>query len=99
MADTEGIAKASRHFNVSQTSLYKWKQKLESLGESALESRGGDQLSKQNAQLLRENRMLKQIIAEKELQLMIQQALLKKVHNHRGQAYGCPTIYRWWLSG
>lgn len=78
MADTEGIAKASRHFNVSQTSLYKWKQKFESLGESALESRGGDQLSKQNAQLLRENRMLKQIIAEKELQLMIQQALLKK---------------------
>ena len=78
MANTEGITKASRHFNVSQTSLYKWKQKLESVGEYALENRGGDQLSKQNAQLLSENRMLKQIIAEKELQLMLQQALLKK---------------------
>ena len=78
MANTEGIAKASRHFNVSQTSLYKWKQKLESLGESALEHHGSDQLSQQNAKLLSENRMLKQIIADKELQLMIQQALLKK---------------------
>lgn len=78
MANTEGMAEASRHFNVSQTSLYKWKQKFESLGESALEKRGADQLSKQNAQLLSENRMLKQIVADKELQLMIQQALLKK---------------------
>jgi len=43
MANTEGIAKASHHLNVSQTSLYKWKQKLESLGESALENCGGDQ--------------------------------------------------------
>ena len=55
---------------------------MESLGEFALETRGGDQLSKQNAQLLSENRMLKQIIADKELKLMIQQALLKKVGNH-----------------
>lgn len=78
MANTEGMAKASRHFNVSQTSLYKWKHKFESLGESALENRGTDQLSKQNAQLLSENRMLKQIVADKELQLMIQQTLLKK---------------------
>ena len=78
MANTEGMAKASRHYHVSQTSLYKWKQKFESLGESALDKRGADQLSKQNAQLLSENRMLKQIVADKELQLMIQQALLKK---------------------
>lgn len=78
MANTEGVAKACRHFNVSQTSFYKWKAKLESLGESALETRGSDQLSKQNAQLLSENRMLKQIIADKELKLMIQEALLKK---------------------
>lgn len=46
MANTEGMAEASRHFNVSQTSLYKWKQKFEHLGESALENRGGDQLSR-----------------------------------------------------
>ena len=78
MASTEGVAKACRHYNVSQTSFYKWKAKLESVGESALESRGGDQLRKQNAQLLSENRMLKQIIAEKELKLMIQDELLKK---------------------
>lgn len=78
MANTEGMSKASRHFNVSQTSLYKWKRKFESLGETALENHGGDQLSKQNAQLISENRMLKQIVADKELQLMIQQALLKK---------------------
>jgi len=78
MANMEGVAKACRHFNVSQTSFYKWKRKLEGLGEAALENRGGDQLSSQNAQLLSENRMLKQIIADKELKLMIQQALLKK---------------------
>ena len=78
MASTEGVAKACRQYNVSQTSFYKWKAKLESVGESALETRGGDQLSKQNAQLLYENRMLKQIIAEKELKLMIQDELLKK---------------------
>ena len=78
MANTEGVAKACRHFNVSQTSFYKWKRKLEGLGESALENLGGDQFSRQNAQLLSENRMLKQIIAEKELKLMIQDELLKK---------------------
>src|SRR5690625_4719469 len=78
MARTEGIAKASRHSNVSQTSLYKWKQKFESLGESALENWGSDQLSSRSAQRLCENRMLTQIIAEKELKLMIQEALLKK---------------------
>jgi|SRR6056297_211077 len=78
MANTEGVAKACRHFNVSQASFYKWKAKLEGLGESALENRGGDQLSRQIAHLLSENRMLKQIIAEKELKLMIQNELFKK---------------------
>lgn len=78
MASTEGMAKASRHFDVSQTSLYKWKHKLETIGESALEKQGENQLSRQNAQLLSENRMLKQIIADIELKLMIQQALLEK---------------------
>lgn len=75
---TERMAKASRHFNVSKTRLYKWKHKLETIGESALEKQGENQLSRQNAQLLSENRMLKQIIVDKELKLMIQQALLKK---------------------
>lgn len=80
MADTDGVAKASRHYNVSQTSLYKWKQKLASVGESALVPRGGDEVSKENAKLLVENNLLKQIIAEKELELKIQNTLLKKSH-------------------
>lgn len=78
MANTEGVVKASRHFNVSHTSIYKWKEKIESLGESALVPRGSDKISKENAKLLAENRMLKQIVADKELELLIQKSLLKK---------------------
>lgn len=78
MAKEEGVVKASRALNVSQTSLYKWTHMLDSLGESALDTRKADQTSREHARLLAENRMLKQIIADKELRLVIQDELLKK---------------------
>jgi transposase-like protein len=82
MAKAEGFVKASLHYQVSQTSLYKWRDKLETVGETGLEKNNQSELRRENKKLMDENLQLKQIIAEKELRLRIQEAVLKKSHNH-----------------
>lgn len=80
MYKKEGISATCRYFNVSMTTFYKWKEKFESLGESAFDEKDKSHLSKDNQRLIDENKRLKQIIADKELKLMIQDELLKKSH-------------------
>ena len=76
-----GPTKASREYGVSTTSINKWVTLYESHGENGLEGRREtiENISKQELnKLRRENEQLKQIIAEKELRLRIQEDLLKK---------------------
>lgn len=73
------MLQAPREFNVSTTSIYKWKELYELKGESGL---GGNServdLTQELKRMKRENDALKQIVAEKELRLRIQDEMLKK---------------------
>ena len=81
-----GPTLSSREYGVSLTSINKWITAFEMHGEGGLESRHKithDLSSQEVKKLRRENEQLKQIIAEKELRLRIQEDLLKK--NPRGK--------------
>lgn len=76
-----GATKASREFNVSVGSIYKWREAYESEGASGLsKSKKEDSALIENRRLKRENDELKKLVAEKELRLRIQDEMLKKSH-------------------
>ena len=76
-----GSTKASREYGVSVTSILKWKKAYESSGESGLENvRRSTEESRAMKELLRENAMLKKLVANKELTIMIQKEMIKKSH-------------------
>ena len=77
---THGLGRTTRKYQVSQTTLYKWRDKFEAEGPEGLEHKRRLE-SETNPELLRlerENKELKAIVAEKELQLRIQAEMLKK---------------------
>jgi putative transposase len=78
LAKTEGVTKAARQLSVSPTMVYRWRDKVEALGEEGLGPSDKTEMGRELDRLARENRALKEIIAEKELKLRIQDALLQK---------------------
>lgn len=76
----EGVTRTSRQFGVSTTMIYNWQRKYEEEGEQGLLGQKAQKDDLEKNRLLRENRELKAIVAEKEMQLRIQDALLKKNH-------------------
>ncbi|MBK8518356.1 MAG: transposase [Saprospiraceae bacterium] len=77
-AKAEGVLEASRHYEVSTTSIYKWLDKVESIGESSLEGLHAPELRRENKKLIAENKQLKEMNADKELKIMLMERLLKK---------------------
>lgn len=77
-SEKHGVLAASRKFGVSSTAIYKWKDKLNEKGVSSLEPQKQPAKSAEQIRLERENRELKAIVAEKELQIRIQAEMLKK---------------------
>jgi len=76
-----GVTKASREYNVSSGSIYKWRESYEEHGASGLsKQKGASQERDELRQLKRENDTLKKLVAEKELRLRIQEEMLKKSH-------------------
>ena len=74
-----GATKASREFNVSAGSIYKWKETYESDGASGFsKTQKETSVLVENRRLKRENDELKKMVAEKELRLRIQHEMLKK---------------------
>jgi len=76
-----GVTKASREFNVSGGSIYKWREAYEKEGTSGLS--GKKKVTEDQTEmrrLKRENDELKKLVAEKELRLRIQEEMLKKSH-------------------
>ena len=75
-----GLSRTTRKFQVSQTTLYKWRDKFEAEGPEGLENKRKklQQTDPELIRLERENKELKAIVAEKELQLRIQAEMLKK---------------------
>ena len=78
VAKSDGVLNASRQFEVSQVSIYKWQDQLYSGGESSLEGLHAPELRRENKKLIDENKQLKEMNAEKELKIRILERLLKK---------------------
>lgn len=74
----ESVLKASRQYEVSQTSIYKWLDLFEKDGEGGLAGNRSPSESKEFKRIKRENQQLKELVAEKELTIRIQSEMLKK---------------------
>jgi len=75
-----GSSKTSRHYGISSVSIGKWNRLYEEYGLEGLsgKKRVEAKIDHDRIRLERENRELKAIVAEKELQLRIQAEMLKK---------------------
>jgi putative transposase len=74
-----GIAAASREFEVSSITISKWKKSLEGV-DNGKATNSLIELERELRALKRENRELKTLVADKELALQIKDSLLKKSH-------------------
>lgn len=74
----EGVTRTSRQYGVSGTMIYKWQKAFESEGEEGLSGAKQKDKELEYAKLLRENNELKAMVAEKELQIRIQNEIIKK---------------------
>jgi len=79
-----GPAETSRRVGTSPTSLYKWLDQYEKYGEFGLKSKAKENKDKELLRLERENTALKQLLADKELRIRIQDELLKKANKRGG---------------
>ena len=75
-----GSSKTSRKFGVSAVSIGKWHKLYEANGIKGLSGKGSfkTEVDMEYDRLLLENRELKAIVAEKELQIRIQAEMIKK---------------------
>lgn len=76
-----GNASASREFGVSVMSISTWKKQFSERGLNGLEPGSMSALERELRALRRENRELKNLVADKELALQIKDSLLKKVNS------------------
>ena len=74
----EGVTRTSREYGVSGTMIYKWQKAFESEGEEGLSGHKKKDKELEYDKLQRENNELKAIVAEKELQIRIQNEIIKK---------------------
>lgn len=78
VAKRDGVLEASRQYEVSQPSIYKWLDQFETGGETSLEGLHAPELRRQNKHLIDENKQLKEMNADKELRIRILEQRLKK---------------------
>lgn len=72
-----GTVETCRKYKVSTGTFYSWKKKCESQGEAGLKVTY-DTRSKELKQAEEENRMLRKLLTNKEIELEVQRELLKK---------------------
>ena len=75
-----GIAAACRQFDVSSSMIYRWEKQL--LANARLVTTKSEICPDEYKRLLKENQVLKELVAEKELALKIKEELLKKTILH-----------------
>jgi len=76
-AEKEGVTATIRKHGIYTNTFYQWKEKYDTGGKDALASKHY-RLDPQVKRLQKENRQLKEMLAEKELALRIKEELLKK---------------------
>lgn len=72
-----GIVETCRKYGVSTGTFYSWKKKYESQGEAGLKVTY-DTKSKELKQSEEQNRILRKLLSNKEIELEVQRELLKK---------------------
>ncbi|MCB0667592.1 MAG: transposase [Saprospiraceae bacterium] len=76
--DLQGVKKTLAKYDLYPATYYFWKKKYQSLGAEGLAHGANAERLKELKRLRRENEMLKQIIAEKELEGKLKDELIKK---------------------
>jgi len=77
-AETAGMIETCRKYGIYQSTYYYWKEKYDRDGIAGLEPQYVKKNPQEVTRLQRENYKLKQILAEKELELQFKADLLKK---------------------
>lgn len=73
-----GLAYGLRKYGIAKQLYYKWVERYNSFGIEGLEDKRKLNIDKLNQKLLKENELLKKLLAEKELENSIKDELLKK---------------------
>ena len=74
----KGVTSTCDKYGIYAASYYSWKKKLDQMGEEGLDHGMTPEHLKRIRQLEKENSMLKQLLAEKELEGKLKSELLKK---------------------
>jgi len=77
-AEQKGIVQTCRKHSIYQSLYYNWKNKYDSEGQEGLKPQYVKHNEQEISRLKKENGLLKQIVAEKELELQLKTELLKK---------------------
>jgi putative transposase len=77
VSEENGIVETCRKYGVSTGTFYSWKKKFEHQGESGLKVTY-DTKSKEHKQAEEENRILRKLLSNRDIELEVQRELLKK---------------------
>ncbi len=77
-ASEQGVVKTLEKYGIYSTTYYSWKEKFSSMGEEGLDYGMTKSHLKRTRQLEKENRILKELVAEKELESKLKDELVKK---------------------
>lgn len=73
-----GVVAGCRRFGIDPSTYYTWLERYQAHGPAGLEDRRGKNSEAALRRLEKENKILKEILAEKELEIKMQNELLKK---------------------
>ena len=74
----QGVKTTLEKYGLYPATYYYWKKKYDSMGDAGMDHGMTKERLQEIQRLQKENAMLKQIIAEKELEVRLQQDLIKK---------------------
>ena len=77
-ASEQGVTKTLKKYGIYSATYYSWKEKLSSMGEEGLDYGMTKALLKRIRELEKENKLLKELVAEKELEGKLKDELIKK---------------------
>jgi putative transposase len=78
-----GVIAGCRKYGLAKTLYYEWLDKYNASGLEGLEDRRGKNMDAHVKRLEKENRILKELLAEKELESKLKDELLKKKFGHQ----------------
>ena len=86
-ASIHGVKRTLAKYGIYPASYYSWKKKLAEMGEAGLEHSMTKERLKRIQELEQENELLKQLLAEKELESKLKDELLKKKYSKLRKKY------------